>query len=265
MRFILLIIAALYCAVDAIPSETVDHGRSSTRLLAVGVCENDAAFRWNGKEKFDCTWAGKKKRRKRCHQKDKTSGKKILHHCPLSCKKKCAYSRICERDDPDFKLNNDSTKNCDWAAAKPNTRCKTKDKTTKKKVEESCPSACDLKCSCMDSKKFMNGGKKNFCKEIAESQCSEKTSIPLPPNHKFAPLHPNRKFNPLPTPLLPVSKSQCIPLPVSKSQCITISRLCTTYTMGDSRNYTEYFQGGENPFGTNLRGRKPTTALSKDT
>eukprot|EP00536_Pseudo-nitzschia_multiseries_P014127 jgi/Psemu1/213831/e_gw1.661.3.1 len=128
MRLALLIIAALYCAVDAIPSQTgVDHGLSSARsLLGETNCEDDPDYTWNGKKRFTCAWAGKTKFRKRCFQRDRITGKRVMHHCPRSCKKKCVYERKCLNDNPNYKFNNDSSKNCDWVAEKPTNRCSKK-------------------------------------------------------------------------------------------------------------------------------------------
>eukprot|EP00537_Pseudo-nitzschia_pungens_P013640 CAMPEP_0172382224 /NCGR_PEP_ID=MMETSP1061-20121228/206_1 /TAXON_ID=37318 /ORGANISM="Pseudo-nitzschia pungens, Strain cf. pungens" /LENGTH=361 /DNA_ID=CAMNT_0013110055 /DNA_START=103 /DNA_END=1184 /DNA_ORIENTATION=- len=165
MKLTLPIIVALSVVLGAIP----------LRADEIDFCEDDASFRLNGRANRDCSWAGEKRSRIRCHRKDKTTGKKVLHYCPLTCTKKCAYPRNCEQgDDPDFRYDNDNSKDCSWAAADQNDRCDLTDSTTNTLVRDSCPASCNLSCSCTDAVSFDFNGVNTNCADINTSQCREK-------------------------------------------------------------------------------------------
>jgi len=152
------------------------------------VCQNDDEFLWNGKNKKDCKWVSKNL--KRCKKKDKPSGKKINFFCPLHCNKECQSNpaptlsptwdpaKFCDRDSKDFALNGIVKKNCNWASKKPDKNCNLKDKESKIKVKEFCPSSCDLSCLCKDSKKpFKTGGSSTKCKQLESTElCTQEAT-----------------------------------------------------------------------------------------
>jgi len=83
---------------------------------------------------------------------------------------------VCVNDDS-FLWNGKNKKNCKWVAKKPSKHCSKTDKPTKQKVEEFCPLACNLRCSCNDYKKKFKlvGGKGPLkCKNISTEQCNDK-------------------------------------------------------------------------------------------
>jgi len=137
-------------------------------------CTNDHTFRLNGNKKKDCGWVGEKRTRYRCKLRDKGSKRKVLALCPLTCKKKCAPFRtnapspaptpevlkFCYQDDPKFRFKGNPKKDCLWARQYPTGRCGKKDQKNEKRVRESCPSACNLRCVCKNTRKFKVKGEK---------------------------------------------------------------------------------------------------------
>eukprot|EP00536_Pseudo-nitzschia_multiseries_P005881 jgi/Psemu1/13905/gm1.13905_g len=148
MRLRFLLGSILFCFVKATaPEETNDLSSDQFlvqhRFLNPDLnCDNDDSFRYNEKPNKGCEWVAEKSTTVRCRKRDKTTAKKVAYYCPGVCKKKCnAGFDICDRDDATFRYLNNPVHDCVWVAAMPQMRCRLKDKTTKKKVKESCPSS----------------------------------------------------------------------------------------------------------------------------
>lgn len=83
---------------------------------------------------------------------------------------------ICENM-KEFKFRGSSDKNCEWAGGAPSKRCKKKDNITGLFVKHACPSVCNLRCQCKNSKKAFKIRKtRKSCKQIKRSQCSSLTA-----------------------------------------------------------------------------------------
>lgn len=160
---------------------------SSSPTASPESCTNDDDFLFRDKIGHDCSWVAERK--KRCRKVDKTTGIRVAKSCPLVCKSKCASYvseaptaaptseafQYCLDDDEDFGLNNDESKNCEWAAEKPNQRCGLKDFLKKKRVKDYCRSACNWRCACKNSRKFQLNKKKTSCSKVNTKKCSNST------------------------------------------------------------------------------------------
>eukprot|EP00537_Pseudo-nitzschia_pungens_P018613 CAMPEP_0172399710 /NCGR_PEP_ID=MMETSP1061-20121228/42446_1 /TAXON_ID=37318 /ORGANISM="Pseudo-nitzschia pungens, Strain cf. pungens" /LENGTH=490 /DNA_ID=CAMNT_0013132695 /DNA_START=105 /DNA_END=1577 /DNA_ORIENTATION=- len=91
------------------------------------------------------------------------------------CNRDCS-DPVCNNDDF-FRLNGKNNRDCNWAAKKPGKRCRKKDKTSNYRVKAFCPLACDLRCSCNNSKKSFKldgDGKVLKCKKVKKKeQCNQ--------------------------------------------------------------------------------------------
>ena len=109
----------------------------------------------------------------------KPDGSRLL--CGLLATKNIDPETDCNKDDPTFALNGKPWRNCAWAAKKPSRRCGKKDKTTNEKVKVFCPSSCDLRCACKNSKrKFTIDGKTMKCNKRSKEKnfCSLEANFP---------------------------------------------------------------------------------------
>lgn len=134
-------------------------------------CINDDSFRLNGKTNRGCTWVAKRKTKRRCKKKDRISKRRVKEFCPRVCKKKC---QPCGRDTINFGLNGDISKDCLWVSNNPLNRCEREDTISKKKAKEFCLSACDLRCSCLNTMgTFVLNGRAKKCNQIRMNQCTK--------------------------------------------------------------------------------------------
>mmetsp|Transcript_24742 Transcript_24742/g.55259 ORF Transcript_24742/g.55259 Transcript_24742/m.55259 type:complete len:493 (-) Transcript_24742:94-1572(-) len=154
-------------------------------------CSDDPSFSLNNVKRLTCSWVAKKKTATRCMLVDKVSGLDVSYFCPFTCDPVCttdaptaaptlaptlspsSESRCV--DDPNLKYKGDSEKNCKWVGLSTLKRCKKKQ--SGEKLAVSCPSVCDYRCSCVNSKKkfqVKTFDGKSTCKVIRKKHCQMK-------------------------------------------------------------------------------------------
>jgi len=164
------------------PTAAPSDPPSDTPLL----CADDDDFKWKNKKKFTCKWVAKKKTAKRCTLIHPPSGKPISFHCPATCEIPDCFSpeptnsptvsptfqpstrSQCD-DREGFLYKGKPKKDCSWAFRAPNKRCKLSfiDSGFKMKVKDVCPSVCDLRCKCTNSKQVFRLQKtRTTCRQI---------------------------------------------------------------------------------------------------
>jgi len=141
-------------------------------------CTDDPDYRVNGKKKQSCEWVAKRNTRKRCDLGGKVEEEQANFFCRLTCNPACepppaptaapTFKPSIEppcKDIEEFVING-VVRNCKWTGKFDNVRCK---RTTESgiKVSDACPSVCDSRCTCTNTKKiFPFENKKRTCRLI---------------------------------------------------------------------------------------------------
>mmetsp|Transcript_16297 Transcript_16297/g.33757 ORF Transcript_16297/g.33757 Transcript_16297/m.33757 type:complete len:490 (-) Transcript_16297:248-1717(-) len=176
------------------PSSTPSDTPSVTPSLAPTdlVCKDDPNFFLNGVTRLTCAWVEKKKTETRCLLVDKISGELVSFYCQETCIDSCSSEAPTEVPTPaptflpsakdpcldrsGYLYNGKEGKGCNWAARRVTKRCKKKEgRDIGGKVKDYCPSVCDLRCKCTNSKEnFRFKGQKVTCKILRKNQCQKK-------------------------------------------------------------------------------------------
>lgn len=151
-------------------------------------CTDDGDFKLNNSQRLTCDWVAKKKTDYRCKLTQKSTNLLVSFYCPATCNPDCITAAPTISEAPSFKpsvvspcddvegykFNSNINKGCDWVAQYPFTRCRKKDKIGLK-LKHACPSVCNLRCTCRNSKMpFALKGKQSKCKNLRRKDCNTK-------------------------------------------------------------------------------------------
>lgn len=170
------------------PSETPSNNFFSNSPTV--DCKDDVNFLLNKNKRLTCDWIGRRKTDYRCNLMNKFTNLPASFYCPATCNPDCRATQSptvsptfqpsikspCE-DMDGFKYNDSSKKDCNWVSAAPTKRCRKKDKFTGLRAKDACPSTCNRRCTCRNSKvTFKVRGKPKTCKTVRKKQCNLKVT-----------------------------------------------------------------------------------------
>eukprot|EP00534_Pseudo-nitzschia_fraudulenta_P016334 CAMPEP_0201251764 /NCGR_PEP_ID=MMETSP0852-20130820/66528_1 /ASSEMBLY_ACC=CAM_ASM_000632 /TAXON_ID=183588 /ORGANISM="Pseudo-nitzschia fraudulenta, Strain WWA7" /LENGTH=457 /DNA_ID=CAMNT_0047551377 /DNA_START=102 /DNA_END=1475 /DNA_ORIENTATION=- len=184
--------------VSSVPPSAFPFGAptGTPTSISTGVCVDDANFRLNDKERLGCVWVSKK-RDTRCALVHKAQSQPASAYCRGTCSESCFTEEptVAPTTEPTFTPSDGSRcldddnfiigkKSCKWVGKNPTKRCAKKSDGSGTRAMDACPSVCNLRCTCANSKKSFKFEKSRvLCKIMRKEHCKAASGKKIVADH----------------------------------------------------------------------------------